>query len=162
VGFEVYVQVCPENELWNVAQAARFLNVSECWVRRHQSELPSVRVGSRLRFDPQLIRQEFSCKTNAGSRVKQKGDASMFQAIKTRYQLGRVYKKGKKTVKWYGQFREDQLDAEGKLFRVQKNLCLGTLMELRTKHAAKQELARRMGTGTPLKANMLLRDLVSR
>ena len=95
--------------------------------------------------------------------MKQKGDASMFQAaIKTRYQSGRVYKKGKKEVKWYGQFREDRIDGEEKLFRVQKNICLGTLSELPTKQAARRELARRMGTGTPVTADMLFRDLVSR
>jgi integrase len=95
--------------------------------------------------------------------MEQKGDASMFQAaIKTRYQLGRVYKKGKNAVKWYGQFREDQIDAEGKLFRLQKNVCLGTLTELPTKQAARRELARRMGTGAPAKADMLFCDLVTR
>jgi integrase len=95
--------------------------------------------------------------------MKQKGENLMFQAeIKTRYQSGRVYKKGKVVKKWYGQFREDQIDVEGRLFRVQKNVCLGTLGELPTKQAAMRELARRMGTGTPRKADMLFSDLVSR
>jgi integrase len=124
--------------------------------------LPSVRVGRLLKFDPQLLRRDFRGRTGAGNRVEQKGDASMFQAKMTRYQSGRVYKKGKKAVKWYGQFREDRTDAEGKLFRVQKNICLGTLTELPTKHVARQELARRMGTGTPIQAAMLFRELVPR
>lgn len=98
----------PINLLWNVEETASFLGVSTSWVRRRQVELPLVRVGSRLRFDSQLLHQKFSYKTSSGSRVKQKGDASMFQATKTRYQSGRVYRKGKKTVKWYGKFREDR------------------------------------------------------
>jgi len=148
------------NELWDVSRTANFLGVSECWVRRHKAELPCIRVGSFLRINSALLLQQFSGRTGSGNRVKQKGDASMFQAKKTRYQLGRVYKKGKKAVKWYGQFREDQIDAKGKLFRVQKNICLGSLTEFPTKQAARQELVRRMGTGTPIKAGMLFRELV--
>ncbi len=83
-------------------------------------------------------------------------------AIKTRYQNGRVYKKGKRQVKWYGQFREDQINADGKLIRVQRNICLGTLAKLPTNQAAKLELARRMGTETPVTADMLFSDLVLR
>jgi len=95
--------------------------------------------------------------------MEQKGEASMFQAaVRTRYQSGRVYKKGKKTVKWYGQFREDQIDAEGQLFRVQKNILLGTLGELPTKQAARRELDRRMGTGTPIRGALAFSDLVTR
>ena len=98
-----------------------------------------------------------------GNRMRQKGEDLMFQAaIKTRYQSGRVYKTGKQVVKWYGQFREDQLDADGKLFRVQKNISLGTLAELPTKQAAKRELLRRMGTGKPVQAGMPFSDLVTR
>jgi excisionase family DNA binding protein len=146
----------------DVNEAAHVLGVSESWVRRHVSELPAVRVGRLVRFDrPSLLRQ-FQVKSDSGNRMKQKGENLMFQAKMTRYQSGRVYKKGKKEVKWYGQFREDQLDADGKLFRVQKNVCLGTVGELPTKQAAKRELDRRMGTGAPVKADMLFSDLASR
>src|SRR5215831_14665792 len=149
--------------LLDVREVASILGVSESWVRRHTSELPVVRVGRLVRFDcPSLCRQ-FRVKSSTGNRVEQKGEDLMFQAaIKTRYQEGRVYKKGRKAVKWYGQFREDQIDADGRLVRVQKNICLGTLTELPTKLAAKRELARRVGTGEPVKADMLFSDLVSR
>jgi hypothetical protein len=66
-----------------------------------------------------------------------------------------LYKKGKKAVKWYGQFREDQVGADEKLLRVQRNICLGTLAELPTKQAARRELAHRMRNGTPTRAEML-------
>ena len=146
----------------DVNETAHVLGVSKSWVRRHVTELPAVRVGRLVRFDrPSLLRQ-FQVKSDSGNRMKQKGENLMFQAKKSRYQSGRVYKKGKKEVKWYGQFREDQLDADGKLFRVQKNVCLGTVGELQTKHAAKRELDRRMGTGAPVKADMLFSDLASR
>jgi integrase len=149
--------------LLDVKETASILRVSESWVRRHVSELPAFRVGRLVRFDrPSLLRQ-FQVKFPSGNRMKQKGEDLMFQAaIKTRYQSGRVYKKGKVVKKWYGQFREDQIDAEGKIFRVQKNVCLGTLGELPTKQAAMRELTKRMGTGTPRKADMLFSDLVSR
>jgi len=149
--------------LLDVREVASILGVSESWVRRHASELPVVRVGRLVRFDGSSLSRQFQVKSSTGNRVEQKGDASMFQAaIKTRYQSGRIYKKGRKLVKWYGQFREDQIDADGKLVRVQKNICLGTLAELPTKLAAKRELASRMGTGEPVKAEMLFSDLVSR
>jgi integrase len=148
--------------LLDVRETADLLGVSESWVRRHTTELPVVRVGRLIKFDRPSLHRQFQVKPSAGNRMEQKGDASMFQAAKTRYQTGRVYKKGKKVVKWYGQFREDQIGADGKLFRVQKNICLGSLSELPTKQAAMRELARRMGTGTPVKADMLFRDLVFR
>lgn len=149
--------------LLDVREVASILGVSESWVRRHTSELPVVRVGRLVRFDRPSLYRQFQVKSSTGNRMKQKGDASMFQAaIKTRYQSGRVYKKGRKLVKWYGQFREDQIDADGKLVRVQKNVCLGTLAELPTKQAAKAELITRMGAGTPVSADMPFSDLVSR
>jgi predicted DNA-binding transcriptional regulator AlpA len=122
--------------LLDVRQAATILGVSESWVRRHVSELPTVRVGRLVRFDRPSLLRRFQVKSDSGNRMKQKGEDLMFQvAMKTRYQSGRVYKKGKVVKKWYGQFREDQIDAEGKLFRVQKNVRLGTLGELPTKHS---------------------------
>jgi len=149
--------------LLDVRETASLLAVSESWVRRHIAELPAVRVGRLVRFDSPSLYRQFQVKSDSGNRMRQKGDDLMFQAeIKTRYQSGRVYRKGKVVKKWYGQFREDQIDAEGKLFRVQKNVCLGTLGELPTKQAASRELTRRMGTGTPTKAAMLFSDLVSR
>src|SRR5208282_978916 len=147
----------------DVREAASRLGVSQSWIRRHERELPAVRVGRLIRFDEALLRQQFQGKRVEGNRMEQKGETPMFQAaIKTRYQEGRVYRKGRKVVKWYGQFREDQIDADGKIFRVQKNICLGTLAELPSKQAARRELGRRMGTGTPVRADMLLSDLVSR
>ena len=165
VGPEKPQPIDPKSQptLLNVREVASILGVSESWVRRHASELPVVPVGRLVRFDLPSLYRQFQVKSSTGNRVEQKGDAYMFQAaIKTRYQSGRVYKKGRKVVKWYGQFREDQIDADGKLIRAQKNICLGTLVELPTKQAAKRELARRMGTGEPVKADMLFSDLVSR
>jgi len=149
--------------LLSAREAAARLGVSESWVRRHASELPLVHLGRLVRFNSSLLLRQFQSTLSAGNHREQKGDASMFQAaVKTRYQSGRVYKKGKKVVKWYGQFREDQIDADGKLVRVQRNIPLGTLADLPTKQAAKRELARQMGTGTPVQADMLFGDLVSR
>src|SRR6516162_1829069 len=149
--------------LLDVREVASILGVSESWVRRHTSELPVVPVGRLVRFDLPSLYRQFQVKSSTGNRVEQKGDAYMFQAaIKTRYQSGRVHKRGRKLVKWYGQFREDQIDADGKLVRVQKTVCLGTLAELPTKQAAKREHLRRMGTGKPVQADMLCSDLVTR
>jgi integrase len=146
-----------------VREASQYLGVSECWIRRHLSELPVVRIGRMVRIEKTSLLRKFHVKLHPGNRIEQKGkDASMFRATKTRYQSGRVYKKGKRVVKWYGQFREDHINADGKLVRVQKNVCLGTVQVLPTKHAAKQELQRQMGSGAPVNAEMLFAELVTR
>jgi predicted DNA-binding transcriptional regulator AlpA len=52
----------PENDngsLWDAKDVAAFLKVSRSWVY-HRSEaglLPCVRIGSLLRFDPEVIRR---------------------------------------------------------------------------------------------------------
>jgi len=111
-----------QRQLITVREAAEFLGVSESWVWRHIAELPAVRVGRLVKLDRSSLHRQFAVKSQLGNRMEQKGDTCMFHAaLKTRYQSGRVYKKGKKVVKWYGQFREDQINADGKLVRVQKN-----------------------------------------
>lgn len=44
--------------LWDVKDVARFLKVSRSWVyaRADAGELPSVRVGGLLRFEPEAVR----------------------------------------------------------------------------------------------------------
>jgi len=41
-----------DTPLWNIKQAAEYLHMSESWVRRHLSELPHIRHGRSIRFDP--------------------------------------------------------------------------------------------------------------
>src|SRR5262249_33811973 len=63
-----------------------------------------------------------------------------------RYQRGFVYQRGKHKI-WYGKFREDQPDPDGK--RRQFNIRLGPPSELPTKNAARAKLAEIMGAGSP-------------
>lgn len=48
----------PEDRLWTVGEVAHFLAVSESWVYQaaRSRAIPSVRVGSAVRFDPSAIR----------------------------------------------------------------------------------------------------------
>lgn len=57
-----------EQGLLSVREAATILNVFECWVRRHKSELPVVRVGGLIRFDEALLRRGLACKISSRSR----------------------------------------------------------------------------------------------
>ena len=47
-----------DDDLWNVARAAKYLGKSLCWVYRavERGELPVLRIGASLRFDPAEIR----------------------------------------------------------------------------------------------------------
>jgi hypothetical protein len=47
--------VVPSGTLFTVEEAAKFLGASQCWIRRHETELPTVRVGRFLRFDSSLL-----------------------------------------------------------------------------------------------------------
>ena len=67
-----------------------------------------------------------------------------------RYQRGYVYKTGKKIKVWYGMFREDIPQADGRVVRRQRNVRLGTLSEFPTRAAAYEELSHRMGEKQPL------------
>jgi integrase len=76
--------------------------------------------------------------------------------------------RGKSKV-WYGVYREDQVDANGQVFREQKWVRLGKLQELPTKNAAKKKLAQHVlnlpqtVTAIPKSSTMMtFRDLVTR
>lgn len=48
----------PEGALWDVSECAAFLGLSPSWVykRAQAGELPAVRIGAALRFEPEEIR----------------------------------------------------------------------------------------------------------
>ena len=126
--------------LLDVHQAAQRLGFSESWVRRHEKQLPAVRFGRSLRFDSDLLDLKasgkiFSEKSLVGN------ESPVIHA--RRYQSGAVYLTGKIKT-WYGMYREDTLDGNGKLVRKQRNIRLGTQDELPTKTAARMELQKRM------------------
>jgi integrase len=130
--------------LLTVRDSAVLLGVSQSWVRRHLRELPTVRVGRLVRFDSALLRRQFQGKYTAGNRLKPEGVKHMSLRLR-RYQRGYVYKIGKKIKVWYGMFREDIRQPDGRVVRRQRNVRLGTLSEFPTRSAAYEELARRMG-----------------
>jgi excisionase family DNA binding protein len=94
-----------ENRLLSVTEAAGLLNVSECWVRRHKSELPVVRIGGLIRFDESLLRLDLACRIPREKPLKLRGE-SMSHQIR-RWQQGSVYKTGKRIKMWYGMWREE-------------------------------------------------------
>jgi integrase len=143
------------NSLLTVAECARRLNVSECWVRRHLYSLPVVRLGRLVRVDADRLPN--SCVQNEklklefvadGRSLEQAKGDPMFQRNR-RYQAGSVYLyKGKKMKTWYGMFRTDVIDADGKLCRKQQNVRLGSIQELPTKRDACNALRALLGKAT--------------
>jgi len=62
-----------------------------------------------------------------------------------RFQNGCLYlRRGKRRSVWVGQYREDELDHEGKVHRILRKVILGTTQELRTKSLAHRELGKRL------------------
>ncbi len=126
-----------------VSEAAQMLDVSECWIRRHQRELPLVQLGRLIRFDGDLLSRELQDKIALGKSLKP-GGAPML----SRYQRGSVRQLGKTKV-WYGAFREDVKTPDGQIERRQRQVRLGTLAELPTKNAARNKLSDILRSSTP-------------
>src|SRR5215475_1595601 len=149
-----------EQRLLSVHEAAKLLNVSECWVRRHKSELPMVRIGGLIRFDDALLRRDLACRIPREKPLKLRG-AAMSHQIR-RWQQGSVYKTGKRMKVWYGMWREEFSDADGNVKRRQRNVKLGTVADLPTRTAAREALARRIGASPKPKVEMTLSDLFAK
>jgi excisionase family DNA binding protein len=148
-----------EQGLLSVREAAKLLNVSECWIRRHKSELPIVRIGGLIRFDETLLRCDLACRIPREKPLRLRGE-SMSQV--RRWQQGSVYKTGKRIKMWYGMWREDVSDPDGKVTRRQRNVKLGTVAELPTRAAARDALARKVGVSQKPKVEMNVSDLFTR
>jgi excisionase family DNA binding protein len=150
----------PIGPTWlTVREASLLLNVSESWVRRHKSELPVVRIGGLIRFDDALLKRELACRIPAEKPLKLRGE-TMSQV--RRWQRGSVYKTGKRIKTWYGVWREDVLDAEGKMKRRQRNVMLGTVAELPTQTAARGALTRYIGASLKPKVEVTLSEVFQR
>jgi integrase len=149
-----------EKGLLSVREAATILNVSECWVRRHKSELPIVRIGGLISFDESLLRRDLACRIPREKPLKLRGEAMSHQV--RRWQQGSVYKTGKRLKTWYGIWREDVLDADGKMKRRQRNVRLGTFADLPTQGAARDALAKQIGVSLNPKVEMTLYELFER
>jgi excisionase family DNA binding protein len=136
--------VSPEpalSPLLDVHDAAKLLGVSDSWVYRHQKELPAVAVGRLIRFNPLLLANRFSSKSESNGSGKSLWKEQNTVIAPKRYQQGGVYRRGKT---WYGTFREDVSNTEGVLSRKGRNIRLGTLSDIPTKAAARNELQKRM------------------
>jgi integrase len=132
--------------LLTVSEAARFLSLSESWVRRHVSELPFVRVGGAIRFDSALLQRHFSGTISIGKPPKQASQERV--RMLQRNQQGYVYKRGATRV-WYGRYREDSLTPDGQIVRRTRNVRLGTLIEVPSKAAAAMKLHSIMAVQKP-------------
>ena len=129
--------------LLKVRETAAFLNVSETWVRRHERELPAVRSGRLLRFDPVLLRREFQGRSSAGNRLK---PGRMVPMGFRRYQRGSILKRGAKGQQsWYGMWREDVPNPEGGFTRRQRMVRLGAVSDFPNRSMAYELLSRLMG-----------------
>jgi hypothetical protein len=56
--------------LLNVRETAERLHVSPSWVRRHMRELPVVRMGHLIRFDPKLLSERIQGRTNGENSLR--------------------------------------------------------------------------------------------
>ena len=130
--------------LLNVSETASLLHVSESHVRRHLAELPALRVGRLVRFDGALLASQFQGKLSAGKSLEPERKHML-----RRYQRGYVYLAGSKVKTWYGMFREDVPQPDGRVVRRQRNMRLGTLAEFPTKAAARNELSDRLKNPAP-------------
>jgi len=119
--------------LLTVTQTAALLGLSQSWVRRHQLELPVVRMGGSLRFDPSLLSELLRGRVSGGKSLEPKEPI-----MANRFQRGTVKLRGKKQVVWYGRFRMETLDANGEREIWHKPIGLKT--ELPTKYAAEKKL----------------------
>jgi len=165
-GRRLAVSALDSNSLLTVVAVAQRLQVSECWVRRHQQQLGCVRVGGSVRF--YWARVESYVRSNSSQVIvlptespsrEPKGEI-MFSR---RYQEGCVFKQGKEKPVWIGKWRVDQLTADGQIVRRQVKRKLGTLKDLPTKTDARRAMQAAMGdTSKPKPASLRFPELVTR
>jgi hypothetical protein len=125
----------------DVKESAARLGVSTSWVRRHKAELPSVRVGRLVRFDPQLLSLKFQGTNKTGNRLKSERIVPMFR----RYQNGSIIQRGKKGQRmWYGIFRQDVPQPNGEAKRKQVFVRLGPVSEYPNRYMAEELLRQEM------------------
>jgi integrase len=115
-----------------------------------------VRVGRLVRVDGALLARRFQGKLSAGKSLKPERKNMLF-----RYQRGHVYQTGSKLKTWYGRFREDVRQADGRIARKTRNVRLGSLAELPTKAAARNKLADQLQCTVP-STDMNLCELTER
>lgn len=131
-------------KLITVKEVSQALGVSQCWVRRHITELPVIRVGRLVKFDAALLLAKFSGTMQDGKPLR-----SERAPMLSRYQRGYVYQSGTKLKSWYAMYREDVHTPDGKTERRQRNVRLGTVAEIPTKNAARNKLAELMKNTNP-------------
>ena len=123
--------------LLSVREAARLLNVSQTWVRRHAKELSGIRLSAHaLRFDSALLTEYIQARMASGKCLNREQSMTQFR----RWQRGSVVKRGSKTKIWVGIFREDVVQPDGTITRKQKRVPLGTVREIPTRYAAMNKL----------------------
>lgn len=61
-----------------------------------------------------------------------------------RYQKGRVFLRGKRCPVFVGRWREDMVQADGSIKRIERSAILGTLSEIKTKRLAQRQLDLRL------------------
>jgi hypothetical protein len=52
--------------------------------------------------------------------------------VRRRYQLGRLCVSGKRRAVWVGRYREDIMQPDGTIWRVERSVRLGLVSELKT------------------------------
>jgi len=121
-----------ETPCWDIRQTAKYLKVSESWVRRHLAELPYSRHGRLIRIDGDALRTTIE----RGKPLK----SERVNVTPRRYQRGSIdWKKTAKGKVAYGIYRVDVQTMNG-VERRQKRVRLGTIKELPTEAQARKKL----------------------
>lgn len=159
----------PTGVLLTARELGKKLRVSPDWVYKHKRELPHYRLGRSLRFDPDAVE---SClklsfrgsRVSAGAESRQEPKTGGLVMGKRRYQRGYVYKTGKRQKVWRVQWREDVIDAHGRLRRITRHRTLGAVTEIGSKAEAREQAALLLPerSGQPLKVDWSFDELVER
>ena len=69
----------PDDQLWTVPDVAKFLRASTSWVYKaaERDQLPSIRIGAMLRFDPTAIRSWLNARKRGTAALTVTGNESV-------------------------------------------------------------------------------------
>ena len=69
----------PDDQLWTVPDVAKFLRASTSWVYKaaERDQLPSIRIGAMLRFDPTAIRAWLNARKRGTAALTVTGNESV-------------------------------------------------------------------------------------
>lgn len=90
--------------------------------------------------EKQLLLSREECLTIAPRPAASASEGYQCSMARRRYQLGRLYVSGKRNPVWVGRYREDFIQSDGTIRRVERSVRLGLVSELKTRKNAQRAL----------------------